>query len=144
MRKILVIHGPNLNLLGEREPELYGSTTLEELNEILEDFAKDSVKLKFFQSNHEGQIIDCLHEHRKLMDAVLINPGAFTHTSIALRDAISSIKIPTVEVHLTDIYKREDFRRISVIKGVCLAQFLGEGIDSYKKALKFLISSFKL
>jgi 3-dehydroquinate dehydratase-2 len=142
MRKILVIHGPNLNLLGEREPEVYGSTTLDELNEILEDFAKGSAKLKFFQSNHEGQIIDCLHEHRKSVDAVLINPGAFTHTSIALRDAISSIKLPTVEVHLTDIYQREDFRRISVIKGVCLAQFLGEGIESYKKALKYLTTHF--
>lgn len=143
MRKILVIHGPNLNLLGEREPELYGSTTLEELNEILEDLARDSAKLVFFQSNHEGAIIDCLHGNRKAVDAVLINPGAFTHTSVALRDAISGIKIPTVEVHLTDIYQREDFRRVSVIKGVCLAQFLGEGIESYKKALKYLIAYFK-
>lgn len=142
MRKILVIHGPNLNLLGEREPEIYGRTTLEELNEIMEDLAKDKAKLKFFQSNHEGAIIDCLHENRKTMDAVLINPGAFTHTSVALRDAVSAIKLPTVEVHLTDIYKREDFRRVSIIKGVCLAQFLGEGIESYKKALKYLIAYF--
>lgn len=143
MRKILVIHGPNLNLLGEREPEIYGSTTLSELNEILEDLADGKAKLIFFQSNHEGAIIDCLHEHRKAVDAVLINPGAFTHTSVALRDAILGIKLPTVEVHLTDIYKREDFRRVSIIKGVCLAQFLGEGIESYKKALKYLIAYFK-
>jgi 3-dehydroquinate dehydratase-2 len=143
MRKILVIHGPNLNLLGEREPELYGSTTLEELNEILEDLGQGRAKIKFFQSNHEGAIIDCLHENRKVMDAVLINPGAFTHTSVALRDAIIAIKLPTVEVHLTDIYKREDFRRVSIIKGVCLAQFIGEGIISYKKALEYLIAYFK-
>src|SRR5690606_11100406 len=114
MRKILMIHGPNLNLLGEREPEIYDSTTLAEINEILEDTAKGKAKLIFFQSNHEGAIIDCLHDHRKAVDAVVINPGAFTHTSVALRDGISAINIPTVEVHLTDIYMREDFRRVSI------------------------------
>ncbi|MES2768075.1 MAG: type II 3-dehydroquinate dehydratase [Bdellovibrionota bacterium] len=140
MTKILIVHGPNLNLLGEREPEIYGSTTLDELNAVLEELASGKAKLQFFQSNHEGAIIDCLHENRKVVDAVLINPGAFTHTSVALRDAISGIKLPTVEVHLTDIYKREDFRRISIIKDVCMAQFLGEGIESYKKALTYLIN----
>jgi len=142
MRKILMIHGPNLNLLGEREPEIYDSTTLAEINEILAETAKGKAKLIFFQSNHEGAIIDCLHDHRKAVDAVVINPGAFTHTSVALRDAISAINIPTVEVHLTDIYKREDFRRVSIIKGVCLAQFLGEGTQSYINALKMILSTF--
>lgn len=139
MKKILVVHGPNLNLLGEREPEIYGSTTLNELNDILVKSCYGQASLSFYQSNHEGALIDCLHEHRKIVDGILINPGAYTHTSIALRDAISGIKVPTIEVHLTDIYKREDFRRISLIKDVCLTQFLGEGIESYKKALKYLI-----
>lgn len=140
LKKILVIHGPNLNLLGEREPEIYGSTTLNELNNSLIKSVEGEAKLSFFQSNHEGALIDCLHEHRKVVDGIVINPGAYTHTSIALRDAISGIKIPTIEVHLTDIYKREEFRRISLIKDVCLTQFLGEGIESYRKALKYLIS----
>ncbi len=142
MRKILVIHGPNMNLLGEREPEIYGRTTLDELNEILEDAADAKAKLIFFQSNHEGALIDCLHNHRKTVDAVVINPGGFTHTSVALRDAISAVNLPTVEVHLTDIYKREDFRKVSIIKGVCLAQFVGEGTQSYVNALKMILSTF--
>lgn len=139
LKKILVIHGPNLNLLGEREPEIYGSMTLVELNQKLEEEAFGKAKLSFYQSNHEGAIIDCLHENRKSVDAIILNPGAYTHTSIAIRDAISSIKIPVVEVHLSDIYKREEFRRISLIKDVCKTQFLGEGIESYKKALNYLL-----
>lgn len=140
MKKILVIHGPNLNLLGEREPEIYGKTTLEELNQVLEKEAHGKAKLLFYQSNHEGSIIDCLHENRKSVAGVIINPGAYTHTSIAIRDAISGINLPTIEVHLSDISKREEFRRISLIQDVCLAQFKGEGIESYKKALHHLIN----
>lgn len=144
MRKILVIHGPNLNLLGEREPEVYGTTTLDELNEILESIAdEESLKLEFFQSNHEGVIIDKIHENRKLVDAILINPAAYTHTSIALRDAISAVNLPTVEVHLSDVTKREDFRKISLVRGVCSAHFMGEGIESYKKGLLYLSQYFK-
>ncbi len=141
MKKILIIHGPNLNLLGEREPEIYGSMTLNELNHELEKFVGNRAELVFFQSNHEGAIIDCLHEFRKSVSGVIINAGGYTHTSVAIRDAISSIRVPTIEVHLTDIYKREEFRRRSLLKEVCKAQYLGEGIQSYKKALNYLIES---
>lgn len=143
MTKILVIHGPNLNLLGEREPEIYGQTSLAELNDILIKDSLGEAQLSFFQSNHEGELIDCIHENRNAVAGIIFNPGAYTHTSIALRDAISGIKVPIIEVHLSDIYKREDFRRVSLIKDVCLAQFLGEGIESYRKALGHLISYLK-
>lgn len=144
MRKILVIHGPNLNLLGEREPEIYGSRTLEEINEILEDQVEsEGLELEFFQSNHEGALIDCIHENRKSVDGILINPAAYSHTSVALRDAISAVKLPAVEVHFSDTNMREDFRKISLVRGVCAAHFMGEGIESYKKGLAFLIQLFK-
>jgi 3-dehydroquinate dehydratase-2 len=142
MKKILVIHGPNLNLLGERDPEIYGSMTLDKLNQELENHAGNKAKLLFYQSNHEGALIDCLHENRKAVHGIVINPGAYTHTSIAIRDAISSIQIPVVEVHLSDIYKREEFRRVSLIRDVCKTHFLGEGIVSYKKALDYLLNEF--
>ncbi len=144
MNKILILHGPNLNLLGEREQELYGNQTLENINDILEDIADEQgFKVLNFQSNHEGLLIDCLHQNRKKVLGVVFNPGAYTHTSIALRDAVSAIKIPVVEVHLTDLMKREDFRKVSVIKGVCLATFMGEGVESYRKALMHLINSLR-
>ncbi len=144
MNKILVLHGPNLNLLGEREPEIYGSQTLDQINDSLESLADElGYKTQFFQSNHEGVLIDILHENRKKVLGVVLNPGAYTHTSVALRDAISAIKIPVVEVHLTDITKREDFRKISVVKGVCAATFMGEGAESYRKALKHLMQILK-
>ena len=116
---ILVINGPNLNLLGCREPEIYGPTTLEGIQIWLnkQQEAKD-VKLQFIQSNHEGVIIDTLHDAIGTTDGIIINPGAFTHYSYAIRDAIEAVKIPTVEIHLSDIYKREDFRKYSVIKPV--------------------------
>jgi 3-dehydroquinate dehydratase-2 len=144
MKRLLVIHGPNLNLLGEREPHIYGSMTLNEINHILQDMAtEEKFEIEFYQSNHEGKIIDFLHEKRKSADGILMNPAALAHTSIALRDAIAAINIPTIEVHLTDIHKREDFRRISVTKGACMAQFIGEGIESYKKGLKALMTFVK-
>lgn len=140
MKKILIIHGPNLNLLGEREPEIYGSMTLEELNATISAFAKPrNIETIFFQSNHEGGLIDCLHEHRRKVEGVVINPGAFTHYSYALRDAIAAIQLPTVEVHLSDIHKREAFRKISVIKEVCLAQITGLGKDSYLHGIEWLV-----
>lgn len=140
MKKILVVHGPNLNLLGEREPHIYGHTTLGEINDILEDLAEEfGFAAEFYQSNHEGRIIDFLHEKRKEALGILINPAAYAHTSVALRDAIASIELPTIEVHLTDIHKREDFRRVSITKGVCVAQFIGEGVESYKKGMQALI-----
>jgi len=142
--KVLVLHGPNLNLLGEREPDVYGTMTLSQLNRKIRAQAKAlNLDVIFFQSNCEGKLIDCLHRNRKKCHAVVINPGAYTHYSYALRDAVSSIDLPTIEVHLSDINKREKFRKISVIKDVCLEQISGLGWKSYTSALeklhKFLI-----
>ena len=139
MKLVLVINGPNLNLLGEREPEVYGSMTLANLCERIEKEASHlDLKVEFFQSNHEGAIIDFLHEKRKQAAAVIINPGAYTHYSYAIRDAIAAIDLPCIEVHLSDVHNREDFRKISVIKPVCLEQIYGKGIDSYLEALRKL------
>ena len=137
---ILVINGPNLNLLGTREPEIYGTDTLEELMMWLETSPSGSDhSFKFFQSNHEGEIIDTLHDERHWAQGVLINPAAFTHYSYAIRDAISAVEIPTVEVHLSDLRKREEFRQISVISSVCVDQVSGFGKDSYLKGLNLLL-----
>lgn len=138
-KRILVIHGPNLNLLGEREPHIYGALTLEELNHKLREFAAEhGLELKIFQSNHEGAIIDRLHQERHWADGIVINPGAYTHYSYAIRDAIAAVGKPTVEVHLSDIHRREPFRKISVIKDVCVAQICGLGWQSYIEGLKVL------
>lgn len=138
--KIIVINGPNLNLLGEREPEIYGTFTLEELNEKISDYAREkNIELSFFQSNHEGEIIDLLHKYRSECDGYILNPGAFTHYSYAIRDAVASITPPVVEVHLSDISSREDFRKISVIEPVAAKQFSGNGIESYFRAIDFLL-----
>ena len=141
MKTIVVINGPNLNLLGEREPEIYGSQSLEELNREIEEYVdgKD-VDLKFFQSNHEGEIIDLLHKFRNDSDGFILNPGAFTHYSYAIRDAVAAVSPPVVEVHLSDITSREEFRKISVIEPVAAKQFSGEGVGSYFKAIDFLLS----
>ena len=139
---ILVINGPNLNLLGEREREIYGDETLEELMMWLEN-SPECVKhnFKFYQSNHEGEIIDILHDERLWAEGVLINPGAFAHYSYAIRDAISSINIPIVEVHISDINNREDFRKKSVISDACKATISGKGKNSYLEGLRFLIKN---
>ena len=138
--KYLVLHGPNLNLLGTREPEVYGTLTLTELNSKLKAFAKtEKVSLVIKQSNHEGDLIDILHDARKWAKGVVFNPGAYTHYSYALRDAVSSIIIPTVEVHLSDIKKREKFRQLSVIEDVCIKQISGLGFKSYIEGLKVLL-----
>lgn len=139
---ILVINGPNLNLLGEREPEIYGSDSLDQINQWLISKAYEvdtMVNLEFFQSNHEGQIIDFLQSHRKTAKGCVINPGGLTHYSIALRDAISACQIPTIEVHISDIHAREDFRKTSVITDVCLAQISGEGKKGYIKGIMTLL-----
>ena len=137
--KIEVINGPNLNMLGIREPEIYGSLTLNEINQRLIQKGKElGIALDFFQSNHEGAIIDRIQECYGTVDGIVINPGAYTHYSIAIRDAIAAVGIPTVEVHLSDINSREDFRKISVIKNVCVKQIWGKGIDSYTEALEYL------
>ena len=137
---ILVINGPNLNLLGTREPEIYGTDTLEELMMWLETSPSGTDhSFKFFQSNHEGEIIDTLHDERHWAQGVLINPAAFTHYSYAIRDAISAVEILTVEVHLSDLRKREEFRQISVISSVCVDQVSGLGKDSYLKGLNIMV-----
>ncbi len=141
---ILIIHGPNLNLLGEREPETYGHTTLDELNHRLLQKAQElDVELKLFQSNTEGKIIDFIHENRKWTHGILINPGALTHYSYSLRDAIAAVTKPTIEIHLSDIHKREPFRRISVIKEICIDQIVGLGIQSYFHGLERLVEYLK-
>ncbi len=137
---LLILHGPNLNLLGEREPEIYGTLTLPQLNQRLKNAAKEHrVMLRILQSNCEGAMIDFLHKNRKWAQGVVINPGAYSHYSYAIRDAISAIQLPTVEVHLSDIQKREPFRRTSVVAPVCLEQVSGLGWKSYLKGIEILV-----
>lgn len=138
---ILIINGPNLNLLGEREPEVYGSDTLQDVNDWLEVETQTlGVSLSFFQSNHEGEIIDKLQEQRRWAQGCVINPGGLTHYSIALRDAIAGCQIPTVEVHISDIHAREEFRQHSVVTDVCIMQISGKGKEGYLQGIKKLLS----
>lgn len=144
MKKVLVIHGPNLNLLGEREPGIYGTDSFESVNnEILENAKERGLDCEIFQSNHEGAIIDKLHEARLEFDGIVLNAGAYTHYSYAIRDAIAAIKIPVVEVHLSDIHAREGFRANSVIEEVCISQISGHGKKSYFLGLDELVSYFE-
>jgi 3-dehydroquinate dehydratase-2 len=137
--KILVLNGPNLNLLGEREPEIYGKLTLDELNKKIEVWGKELLIIpEIRQSNHEGNLIDWIQESRLWASGIVLNPGAYTHTSYALRDAVAAVKIPTVEVHLTNIYARENFRHKSILSGVCLGQISGFGDYGYYLALTAL------
>lgn len=136
MFKIVIINGPNLNLLGVREPGIYGAQSLETINQELITVAQSiDMELDFFQSNHEGFIIDKIHSCVGRADALIINPGALTHYSVALRDAIAAVNLPTIEVHLSNIHAREEFRRHSVTAGVCVGQISGFGVLSYKLAL---------
>lgn len=142
MKRIFVINGPNLNLLGSREPDIYGNIPLREIIRMLKGEARRrGVKIRAYQSNHEGKIIDKIHSLVKRgAVGLIINPGAYTHYSYAIRDAIKAVGIPTVEVHLSDIEKREDFRRVSVIADVCRAQVKGLGPKGYVKAVELLLS----
>lgn len=141
MIRILVLNGPNLNLLGERDPSVYGSTTLDELNELIAERARElNAQVVFFQSNHEGALIDRIHAERTQADGIIINPGALTHYSFSLRDAIEAVPTPVVEVHLSDISKREEFRRVSVISPVAWKTVMGKGTDGYLEALDALVA----
>ena len=137
--KVLVLHGPNLNLLGTREPEIYGSMTLGDINTQLLELGKEfGAQLKCCQSNHEGELIDALQDAQTWADGVIFNPGGYTHTSVALRDAIAALKIPVIEVHISNVYAREEFRHHSMISAVCQGKIVGFGWRSYSLALRAL------
>ncbi|HBZ71764.1 MAG TPA: type II 3-dehydroquinate dehydratase [Deltaproteobacteria bacterium] len=143
--RVLVVHGPNLNLLGSREPEIYGTTTLDEINASLTAQAKETgAELEFFQSNHEGALIDRVQEAPAFADGIVINPGGLTHTSVALRDALFATSLPVVEVHLSNIHGREEFRRHSFISGIARAVVVGFGPHSYSLALDGLLHLLRL
>lgn len=145
MNKILVIHGPNLDLLGTRETDIYGKTSLLDINAMLEKSAKESgVSLEYIQTNHEGQIVDAIGSAPKNgFDAILINPAAYTHTSIAIRDAVAAVDLPTVEVHLSNVYAREEFRQTSLISPVSTGQICGFGPHSYVLGLQAILPLLK-
>ncbi|MCH7960380.1 MAG: type II 3-dehydroquinate dehydratase [Candidatus Hydrogenedentes bacterium] len=139
--KILVIHGPNLNMLGTREPEVYGKATLESINTMLEkESAQHDIELKTYQSNAEGELVTAIQDASNWADVLIINPAAYTHTSVALRDAIAATGVPTIEVHLSNIYAREDFRHQSFVAPVAVGQITGFGVDSYRLALHAAIA----
>ena len=138
--RILVLHGPNLNLLGEREPEIYGRTTLAEIDARLRELgAKRNAVVESFQSNHEGALVDRIQAARRTQQAIIINPGGLTHTSVALRDALVACELPVIEVHLSNIHAREEFRQRSLVAGIALGQISGLGAKGYELALEALL-----
>ncbi len=142
--KILIVNGPNLNFLGKRDANIYGKGTYDELCNIIKHYCADSnIEVVFFQSNHEGDIIDALQQYYDRVDGIVINAGAFTHYSYAIRDAIEVMNVKVVEVHISDIFKREQFRRKSVISDVCDLTICGKGFDGYLEAVDFLKSFYK-
>ena len=138
--KILVLNGPNLNMLGIREPDIYGKNTYEDLCNLINDYAsKNDVEVKIFQSNHEGARVDEIQNALNVFDGIVINPAAYTHTSVAILDALKAISIPTVEVHISDVSKREDFRQISYVRQACVKTIVGHGFNGYIEAIDCLI-----
>ena len=138
--KILVLNGPNLNLLGLREPEIYGTENYAALLEKIQRFCDEkSVDVEFYQSNHEGDLVDKIQEAYGRFDGIVFNPGAYTHTSIALLDALNAVGVPTVEVHISDLSQREDFRQISYIRAACIGSIAGHGTDGYLEAVQMLL-----
>ena len=139
-RRIFIVHGPNLNLLGEREPEIYGSASLDDINADLARVAKEAgAEVEFFQSNHEGALLDRIQEAPSFADAILINPGALTPTSIALRDALAATMLPVVEVHISNIFAREEFREHSFVSGIAVGMITGLGASGYRLGLQALL-----
>ncbi|GHT64618.1 3-dehydroquinate dehydratase [Endomicrobiia bacterium] len=141
MKKVLIVNGPNINMLGIREPEIYGNITLKGIENELSSFAKDlKVEIDFFQSNHEGAIVDKIQNSLNGIAGIIINPAAFTHTSVAIRDAFVAVSVPIIEVHISNIYAREEFRHKSYIAAIAVGQITGLGIDGYLFALKKIVS----
>lgn len=139
--KLLVINGPNLNMLGIREPDIYGKETYDDLCALIEDHAKIlGVEVEIYQSNHEGDLVDKIQAAYDNFDGIVINPAAYTHTSVALLDALKSVGIPTVEVHISDVSRREDFRQISYVREACLATITGHGFNGYLEAMNILLA----
>ena len=137
--KILVLNGPNLNMLGIREPDIYGKNTYAELCDMINEYCKEqNIEVEIFQSNHEGALVDKIQQAYKKFDGIVINPAAYTHTSVALLDALKSVGIPTVEVHISDVSAREDFRQISFIRSYCVKTITGKGFAGYVEAINFL------
>ena len=138
--KILVINGPNINMLGIREKNIYGSETYETLLELVKTHGKErNVEIETYQSNHEGDLVDCIQNAYQKVDGIVINPGAYTHTSIALLDALKAVNIPCVEVHISDVSKREEFRQISYVRLACIKTIMGKGIQGYVEAIDYII-----
>jgi len=142
--KILIVNGPNLNLLGTREPEIYGALTLDDISKTLKEYATSlGIDIEFYQSNIEGEIVNKIQWAKDTCNGIVINPAAYTHTSIAIRDAIAAVNLPTIEVHISNIHNREDFRKNSFIAPVCIGQVSGFGLDSYKLGLEALVAKLK-
>lgn len=140
MRKLLVINGPNINMLGIREPGIYGEESFETLQQRIKEYAASrGIEVELYQSNHEGDLVDRIQQAYGNTDGIVINPGAYTHTSIALLDAVKAVSIPTVEVHISDVSKREDFRQISYIRLACVKTISGHGINGYIEAMQYLL-----
>lgn len=141
--KILVINGPNLNMLGIREPDVYGKNTYKDLVEMIEKYAENNkIEIEVFQSNHEGDIVDRIQKAYGIIDGIVINPAGYTHTSVAILDALKAVNIPSVEVHISDVSKREDFRQISYVRLFCEKTIAGHGFDGYIEAITYLAEKY--